>query len=359
MHSLPLSLSNMAAGTSLPPWLTEYLAVRANAGITQQQLHTQLADYGIQHPQYFARSCGAFLGLAIGDALGTTLEFEVRDAKHVTDIVGGGPFALKAGYWTDDTSMACCLAHSLIQCQGFNASHLMGCFVNWYRYGFYSPTGTCFDIGGATRTALERFLLTGDPYAGSDNPNAAGNGSLMRLAPVVIYYFGDFEAVVNYAAASSKVTHAAQEAVDACRYFAGLLYGALAGESKQRLLSENYAPVAGYWQREPLAPAVAKIAAGSYKHKTRDQIKSSGYVIDTLEASLWAFYHTDDFRSALISAVNLGDDADTVGAVCGQLCGAFYGETALPIDWINKVYQAQEFYYFAYQMLNVQSHSFE
>src|SRR5450830_117006 len=336
-------------------WLSQYLSDRKSRVLDKDRLYSFLSNHRISTPHLFDRYCGALLGLAIGDALGTTLEFEPRDAQHISNIVGGGPFNLTAGWWTDDTSMACCLAYSLIKCGGFDASHLMECFSKWYLYGAYSPTGTCFDIGATTKAALDSFLKRGNPYAGNDDPQAAGNGSLMRLAPVAPYHSQDFEQLIHYASESSRVTHAAQEAIDACRYFSCLLYGALRGEPKDILLAENYAPVPGYWQANPLSPAVAKIAGGSYKVKSRAEIKSTGYVIDTLEAALWAFHHTNDFRSALIEAVNLGGDADTVGAVCGQISGAFYGETEIPIEWIVTIHGMQGFYHFAMDIMNVQS----
>ena len=135
------------------------------------------------------RALGCLLGLAVGDALGTTLEFARRDSRPaVTDMVGGGPFGLPPGAWTDDTSMALCLAESLLAHGRVDPHDLMTRFVRWYRDGHNSVTGTCFDIGGATRAALERFLRTGDPLAGSTDPRSAGNGSIMRLAPVPLAY---------------------------------------------------------------------------------------------------------------------------------------------------------------------------
>ncbi|WP_281035533.1 ADP-ribosylglycohydrolase family protein [Methylobacterium brachiatum] len=132
------------------------------------------------------RACGALLGLAVGDTLGTTLEFTRRDPQPVhTEMTGGGPFFLQPGKWTDDTSTA--LAHSLISCQDFSPYDLATRFVSWCQHGAYSCTGTCFKIGITTREALARFIRTGDPYAGSAVPDTAGNGSLMRLAPVALF----------------------------------------------------------------------------------------------------------------------------------------------------------------------------
>lgn len=330
------------------PWLRDYLHYRRqNSGASREDLFRFLAKNGADSSELADRSRGSLLGLAIGDAVGTTLEFRNRDEASVSDMVGGGPFSLQAGYWTDDTSMACCLAYSLIKNRGLDPKHVMQSFTTWYLYGAYSPTGACFDIGGTTRAAIDLFLKTGDVFAGSTDPGTAGNGSLMRLAPVPIYYVDDFTAVVEKAAESSRLTHGAVEAVDACRYLAALIYGALRGESKERLLEALYSPEPGYWAAFPLTEKIEAIARGSYKNKMRSEIKSSGYVVDTLEAALWAFYRSKDFRAGLLDAVNLADDADTVGAVYGQLAGAFYGETRLPINWILKLYGMQGFYHFA------------
>lgn len=341
--------NKFAEGVELKaPWLPAYYSFR---GLNKQASRAELLQYLEQHSAdgtvLMDRYRGALLGLMVGDALGVPLEFSARDSKTVSGIIGGGPFNLKPGYWTDDTSMACCLAYSLIKCKGFDARRQMECYSYWYRYGAYSPTSECFDIGVTTRRAIEQFLATGEPYAGSTDPSTAGNGSLMRLVPVVLFYFGDFEKAVDFAAKSSMTTHQAAEAVDACRYFAALLYGALTGVDKDALLDGSYSPIPGYWQSHPLAPAIQRIALGSYKHKSRDQISSSGYVVHTLEAALWAFYRNDDFGSGILEAVNLADDADTVGAVCGQLAGAFYGETGIPIDWIRHTHASHGCYHFA------------
>jgi ADP-ribosylglycohydrolase len=198
-------------------------------------------------------------------------------------------------------------------------------------------------------------LRSGEPHAGSADPKTAGNGSLMRIAPIPIFYSNDFSRTVHFAAESSKLTHKAIEAVDACRYFAALLYGALNGESKAKLLDGLYSPEPDYWDLHPLTPSVRKIALGSYKNKDRSQISSSGYVIDTLEAALWAFHRNEDFRSGALEAVNLADDSDTVGAVYGQLAGAFHGEMELPFDWIRKLYKLQAAYHFAQDLLQAKA----
>lgn len=281
---------------------------------------------------------GALLGLAAGDALGTTLEFKAPGTfAPLTDMIGGGPFDLQPGEWTDDTSMALCLAESLVTQKGFDPIHQLETYVRWRRDGHFSVKGRCFDIGISTARALDRFERTGRPDAGSTDPSAAGNGSLMRLAPAPLAFAADPERAIRTAADSSRTTHAAAECVDACRYFAGLLVGAVQGRPKDELLSPHFSPVPGLWDREPLAPKVAEVAGGSFKVKQPPELRGSGYVVHTLEAALWAFAATDDFRSGALKVVNLGEDADSTGAVYGQIAGAYYGEAGIPAEWRAKL----------------------
>ena len=196
---------------------------------------------------------GCLLGLAAGDALGTTLEFKPAGTfAPIDDMIGGGPFGLQPGQWTDDTSMALCLAASLIEKGRFDPQDQMRRYVLWRDKGYLSSTGECFDIGNTVMSALSRFDETSEPYAGSCDPWSAGNGSLMRLAPVPMYFAGDAAEAIDRSADSSRTTHGAEEAVDACRYFAGLLVGALNGVDKKTLLSAGYCPVEDLWERSPL-----------------------------------------------------------------------------------------------------------
>lgn len=281
---------------------------------------------------------GSLVGLAVGDALGTTLEFcKPGSFTPIDDMRGGGPFHLTAGQWTDDTSMALCLAESLVKYEGFNPKQQMDLYVKWYKEGYLSSTGSCFDIGHTTELALKEYLMTGNAFSGSRDSTSAGNGSIMRLAPVALYFAGDAEKATLYCAKSSKKTHGAWECIDACRLLGALIVGAVRKVSKEELLSPFYHPVTGYWNKKPLAPQIAEIAAGCYKEKKPPPIQGSGYVVKSLEAALWAFYKTDSFKAGALLAVNLGDDADTTGAVYGQLAGAYYGIDAIPITWRNKI----------------------
>jgi len=277
---------------------------------------------------------GSLLGLAVGDAVGTTLEFRPPGSfVPLEDLVGGGPFHLAPGQWTDDTSMALCLAESLVEKQGFDPVDQLERYLRWYREGHLSSTGRCFDIGNTTRAALRRFAETREPYCGSTDPRAAGNGSLMRLAPVPLFYARQPREAIEKSGESSRTTHGAAVAVDACRYLGALLVGAVHGASKEELLSTRYSPIPGYWQEDPLRPEIDEIAAGSFKRREPPEVRGAGYVVHSLEAALWAFHRGDSFREGCLLAVNLGDDADTTGAVYGQLAGAFYGEQGIPAAW--------------------------
>lgn len=315
------------------------------------------------------RAHGAFLGLAVGDALGATLEFEERDElPHHTEMLGGGPFNLKPGQWTDDTSMALALAESLIAHPEFDATDLMRRFVAWAEDGAYSCTGHCFDIGIITRNSLGYFQRTGDPFAGSPAPDRAGNGSLMRVAPVAIRALNDAHSADELARQQSRTTHGATQAVEACSYFVQLLREAILGEAdvlrprswigdgmnglRPRVWIEGHDGELSekVWDGDP---AIQEISTGSWRGKTRQQIRSSGYVIHTLEAALWAVGTTTSFEEALIRAVNLAGDADTVGAVTGQLAGALYGASAIPQRWLEPLAWRDQLEALAAQLLHL------
>ena len=279
---------------------------------------------------------GALLGLAAGDAVGTTVEFSPPGTfTPVTDMVGGGPFHLRPGEWTDDTSMALCLAESLLERRGFDPTDQMDRYVRWRSHGHLSANGRCFDIGNTVAGALRRFEATGNPWAGSTDPYSAGNGSIMRLAPVPLFYAADAAQAIALSGDSSSTTHGAAACIDACRYLGGLIIGALRGETKATLLAPFYHPVPGAtWQ---LDPTIAAIAAGSFAHKSPPAIRGSGYVVESLEAALWAFYRGETFAEGCLLAVNLGHDADTTAAVYGQLAGAYYGADGILAAWRDRL----------------------
>lgn len=279
---------------------------------------------------------GCLLGLACGDAVGTTVEFRERGTfTPVTDMIGGGPFGLRPGEWTDDTSMALCLASSLLDCNGFDARDQMILYCRWMNRGYLSSNGTCFDIGGTVANALERFQESGDPYSGSTSEHSAGNGCLMRLAPVPMFYYPDREAAIKHSGQSARTTHGAAECVEASRLFGAMLFQSLSGATKDAILL-------GHGVTDMQSPGLQSIARGDYRSKNERDIRGSGYVVDSLEAALWCFARTNSFKEAILCAANLGDDADTTAAICGQLAGAFYGEPGIPRDWLGKLAKASD-----------------
>jgi ADP-ribosyl-[dinitrogen reductase] hydrolase len=318
------------------------------------------------------RIVGSLVGLAIGDALGASVEFRPQQylaANPVRKMEGGGTWGLDAGKWTDDTSMALCLASSLIAENGFNPYDQMVRYKWWHKHGYLSSTGNCFDIGKATRQSIMDFstrqkmlkihyrcrseyevdTLTLDSVERINNfdvrcgdQNSAGNGALMRLAPIPLFYFKTPAIAIEYAGRSASLTHANQKAIDACRYYAALIIGALSGFKKDQLLAKNfYSEHKEWFGEEPLHDDIKLVAEGSYKKKGgyEDGIRGKGYVVNALEAALWAFWSDEDsFEKGALAAVNLGDDTDTTAAIHGQLAGAYYGYEKIPKDWLSKLY---------------------
>jgi ADP-ribosyl-[dinitrogen reductase] hydrolase len=289
---------------------------------------------------------GCLLGLACGDAVGTTVEFRPRGTfPPVTDMVGGGPFGLLPGQWTDDTSMALCLAHSLVYRKGFDPVDQMNRYCNWADYGYMSSTGECFDIGGTVARSLRRYRETGDPWSGSTDPRSAGNGAIMRLAPVPMFYAASAERTLHFSGESARTTHGAAEAVECTRLFGAQLRAALLEASKDEVLLG-----AGF---TPELPNIAALAQGSYRNKPESEIRGSGYIVESLEVALWCFHTTGSYEEAVLRAANLGDDADTTAAICGQLAGAHYGVEAIPARWRERVAMGAEIEELADQLLEL------
>lgn len=278
---------------------------------------------------------GMLVGLAVGDALGAAVEFMAPGSfEPVTDLRGGGPHGLPAGYWTDDTSMALCSAVSLVQCGRFDAEDQMQRFLRWLRDGYLSSTNQCFGIGNRTQAALQRYARSGVLCAGAESFDSAGNGALMRLAPIVMHSYQHPEAALELAVEHCRLTHADPRCLDANRIFARLLLGALRADSVDAL-----------WQLLPVCEAetddweLQQVMAGSFLTRQPPAIRGTGYVVDALEAALWAFAQSTSFEQGVLLAVNLGDDADTTAAIYGQLAGAFYGYQAIPRHWRERLYQ--------------------
>ena len=270
---------------------------------------------------------GCLLGLAVGDAVGASVEFKERGSfSPMSDMIGGGPHGLKPGQWTDDTSMALCLATSLVEQEGFDANDQMDRYCQWRGEGYLSSTGECFDIGHTTSYALDYYQATSEAIAGPIDPDTAGNGSIMRLAPVPMFFYPEQALVERLSAESSRTTHGAPVCVDACRLLGVMILRALSAVSKDKVLSAGT-------ELQFDTDEISSVATGTYRSKDQADIRGSGYVVESLEAALWCFAGTESFEAAILKSANLGDDADTTAAICGQVAGAYYGESGIPQRW--------------------------
>jgi ADP-ribosyl-[dinitrogen reductase] hydrolase len=280
------------------------------------------------------RRKGCFYGCAVGDALGLPLEFQERDTHPlVTEMIPATQWKdLAAGSWSDDTSLMLCLAASLVATRGVQDNHNQLSHYNaWWEEGYLSVTGYCFDIGRTTTLALAAFEKHGRTVAKTTMENHQGNGSLMRIAPIpILFHALNTAAIIEAAARSSETTHAHPVCKNACSIFSVLCAHAIRGENKDKLLEILNSLQSIYEFDTSLWP----ILRGEFMRKARHEIRSGGYVVDSLEAALWAFFKTDGFEEGAILAVNLAHDADTVGAIYGMLAGAAYGYSDIPARWL-------------------------
>ena len=259
------------------------------------------------------RIYGSIYGLVIGDAMGMPVEFKERDSfPEVTEFLPKHHWNLDPGSWTDDTSMTLALMDSITKCLGINPEDQLNRYVKWYMNGKYSVNGKCFDIGNLTRMSLRNYIATHaieSPYYGNE---FSGNGSLMRHAPVPLfmYQFKDATLVEHASDVTSATTHSSKACLEYCRTYSKIIFEILQGTDKS-VFEQRYQALMSL---------------------PRDSVRSSGFVGDTFAAAMWSFLNTDSIMSCIIKAVNLGDDADTVGAVAGSIAGAYYGETNIPLE---------------------------
>ena len=287
------------------------------------------------------------MGVVTGDALGCPVQFESREevARHpVTGMRGYGTFNLPAGSWTDDSSLTLALLESIRRVGGIDYTDIMNNFVKWLDDGEFTPFGYSYDIGRGTMNAIRKYTRDHKPHkAGSDDERNNGNGSLMRIMPAVLYCIDkglpDAQAI-DIIHKVGSLTHAHIRANIACGLYYFMTRAILTadGSLTERLqagLSQGFAFYEDYLaDRENL----------EYYHRLRDlcafaalpaeKIRGTGYVVDALEAAVWSLANTDSFADALLKAVNLGDDTDTVGAIAGGLAGLYYGFDAIPPDWV-------------------------
>ena len=298
---------------------------------------------------------GCMLGMAVGDALGTTLEFRSPGTfSPIKDMLGGGPFRLLPGQWTDDTSMALCLAESLLSCKGMDLADQCERYLDWWLRGSNSVTGECFDIGNTVRSALVSYRESGNPHSGPSDIYSAGNGSIMRLAPVPLFYLkSSITERLERCEESSLTTHGASESIWSCRILGGLISQAIHASEKSAALLIGKDIIAESIHAGPISDGLSAVVQGSCQNLEPPQIAGTGYVVKSLEAALWAFSKAEDFRHGALLAANLGDDADTTAAIYGQLAGAFWGKKGIPDEWLAKLAWREKIEDLANQLIKV------
>lgn len=284
---------------------------------------------------------GTFIGSVVGDALGAPLEFYRRDKLNITDMTTGGILNLRLGEWTDDTSMSICLAESLIQ-NDFDLEDQMKKYILWYKEGKYCTREECFDIGNATRFALEDYIQNGNYISQNLSSLSSGNGSIMRLSPISIIYNSNensegFLNLINFSRKSSITTHPNKTCQDACALLSLITNRALQGYKKEEIFDINFDLLKKLSFSDSKVIDIA-INSKNILEKERNDISSSGYVIHSLEAAIWCFLKTDNFDDSVLLAANLGDDADTVASITGQISGAYYGLNSINSNWIDNLY---------------------
>jgi ADP-ribosyl-[dinitrogen reductase] hydrolase len=259
------------------------------------------------------RFLGALLGLAVGDAVAAATQYRRPGSfTPVGDMLGGGPFDLPRGAWSDDTSMALCLADSLIECNGFDARDQVERYRRWQQEGYLSATGQCVGITASSARAIAMAQWRRQAFSGSHDPSQVDPEPLSRVVAPVLFFFASSGQAVDQATEAARTTCQAPAVLDACRSLAHALHAALSGQPKAVVLERVAAAATGGRG----APAVLTAAAA-------------------------AFGATANFRDAILYAANLGGDSDVVGAVCGQLAGAYYSVKAIPTSWHNGLMQKE------------------
>jgi ADP-ribosylglycohydrolase len=275
---------------------------------------------------------GAMLGLAVGDALAAHTQFRKPGSfAPVGDLLGGGPFDLPRGAWTDDTAMALLLAESLNEREGFDAHDQVQRYARWQREGYGSASGQCVGISASTARALATAQYKRQPFAGSHDPEQLDKEPLTRVAPVVMYFFADAGVAVARAAEAARITAQAPLVLDCVRLLAAALHQALSGRDKEAILK----PRRELWVSASTRAEVLAIYEGSYARRDPAQITGGGHIVQALEAAFWAFHRSANFREGALACANLGRDSDVVTAVYGALAGAHHGVSAIPGSWRN------------------------
>jgi ADP-ribosyl-[dinitrogen reductase] hydrolase len=291
-----------------------------------------------------------FLGLAVGDALGVPVEFSSRGSlklNPVTTMMGHGCWNQPRGTWSDDSSLAFCLAEGLAV-DGYNLDRIGERFVKWMKNGYWGAHHKVFDVGGTTRMALQRISDGENPlHSGEFDEDSNGNGSLMRITPASIYFSKESDdELMERMREVSGITHRHFRSVFSCFVFSKFISSLLQGIEKREAYLQSMEEINRYIQTKDFNPDEIKLfkrlLSGGLTDEGEDRIRSSGYVLHTLEASIWCFLHTNDYREAVLKAVNLGEDTDTTGCVTGAIAGLYYGKESIPQDWIEALARKED-----------------
>lgn len=290
----------------------------------------------------FKQIKSALFGVAVGDALGVPVEFNSRETiaqNPVTDMIGYGTYNLPKGTWSDDTSLTLCLAEALTQ--EFDLQVIGNNFVKWFYENYWTARGEVFDIGFATREAIERLAKGERPdLAGNFEDSSNGNGSLMRILPL-LFYVKDKPINERYQITRqvSAVTHAHIRSVIACFYYLEFAKQILEGYDKFETYRLLQSSIPEFLKSISINPNEIFLFDRLFKENIfelpENEIQSNGYVLYTLEASIWCLLTTDSYRDAVLKAVNLGNDTDTIAAVTGGLAGLLYGFDTIPDNWLQ------------------------
>ncbi|MCX5808187.1 MAG: ADP-ribosylglycohydrolase family protein [Proteobacteria bacterium] len=285
---------------------------------------------------------GGLWGAIVGDALGVPVEFHSRAERKkdpVTGMRGEGTFNLPPGSWSDDSSLMLCTAEGLLD--GFNLGNIGRLFVRWLKDGYWTPFGYAFDVGYTTAKSIKRMEGGIDPeFAGGTDERDNGNGSLMRILPVGIYLHSPVPELLNKVHKASSLTHRHPRSLMACGFYCLMAVSLLKGANPQDAYTYAIGQFKKHYTKCPYTYEFThfeRILSGAIASLPERKIKSSGYVIHTLEASLWCFLTTNSFPEAVLKAINLGEDTDTTGIVTGGLAGIYYGFETIPQEWLNAI----------------------
>ena len=293
---------------------------------------------------------GGILGLAVADALGVPVEFKSRESllkSPVTDMFGHGTYNQPEGTWSDDTSMILCLVDSLSN-DGLDYKKIMDNFAAWVKHGDYTPYQEVFDIGNATKQAVVNYIQGIEPFkCGGRNDNDNGNGSLMRILPIAFYIVGKYgldcetATIVDIVHKTSSLTHGHMRSQIACGIYVmiaiELIKGRILCYAIQNGIQQAFSYYSENHESKYEIKKYTRVKSKGFKDLKESEIKSSGYVVDTLEAALWCLLNTDNYKDCVLKAVNLGEDTDTVAAVAGGLAGIAYGIKQIPEEWLSKL----------------------